>query len=311
MFHEYALDPAILNSWPTFRYLTDQFGMSQGRLISRYPKAWKRAVYDSAESASTIEKQRIVEGLARIDSKLYAPGRNHDTAKTWLENACSSHQSHPFRAIITSKTSFGLAGTVDHEDLNDEHGDWVPGIDPVPRQAAEMARAAEMLLKCSRKVAFVDQYFGWAGRHVRPLKAFIQAASQGASLQSIEYHLGTVKSGTAEWFKEQLENHITQLALPRGVSMTFYRWKEIDAGEQLHPRYILTELGGMSFEAGLDDAGDRDSSQTTDVTSLPIPTYKARKAEYSENSATFQLEDSWVVLDGTVEKTQTKSSDPT
>jgi hypothetical protein len=47
MFYEYALKPSLLNNWKDFRYFTEKFGIAQGRLISRYPKRWKRMVYES------------------------------------------------------------------------------------------------------------------------------------------------------------------------------------------------------------------------------------------------------------------------
>jgi hypothetical protein len=41
------LKPSLLNNWKDFRYFTEKFGIAQGRLISRYPKRWKRMVYES------------------------------------------------------------------------------------------------------------------------------------------------------------------------------------------------------------------------------------------------------------------------
>ena len=40
MLFEYAVEPVLLNNWPSFRYFYEKFGVPQGRLISRYPKHW-------------------------------------------------------------------------------------------------------------------------------------------------------------------------------------------------------------------------------------------------------------------------------
>ena len=45
MIYEYALEPRLLNNWKDFRYFTEKFSFYEGRLISRFPKRWKRDVY--------------------------------------------------------------------------------------------------------------------------------------------------------------------------------------------------------------------------------------------------------------------------
>jgi hypothetical protein len=66
----YCLEPSLLNNWKDFRYFTEKFGASQGRLISRYPKRWKKLVYDSLSNCGEVERKRIEEGLQRIDDRL-------------------------------------------------------------------------------------------------------------------------------------------------------------------------------------------------------------------------------------------------
>ena len=46
MLKEFALEPEALASWESFRYLIEKFGVSKGRVISRFPKQWKRLVYE-------------------------------------------------------------------------------------------------------------------------------------------------------------------------------------------------------------------------------------------------------------------------
>jgi hypothetical protein len=72
MIHEYAVDPALLNNWERFRYLTEKFGVCRGRLISRFPKRWKAMVYDGLSSVGEIERKKIEIYLQRIDEKMLA-----------------------------------------------------------------------------------------------------------------------------------------------------------------------------------------------------------------------------------------------
>ena len=63
MLYEYALEPDLLNNWKDFRYFTEKFGVSRGRLLSPFPKRWKRLVYESLANCGEIERKRIEEGF--------------------------------------------------------------------------------------------------------------------------------------------------------------------------------------------------------------------------------------------------------
>lgn len=298
MFHEFALDPEVLRTWTAFRYLTDQFGMCHGRLISKFPSKWKAAAYKACAHASPLEKSRIEEGLRRIDSKLCASGRDFDATLDWIGNAARSHADQPFRAIITTSDRSMFPGAVDHEGISETTECWMPGIPPVRRRATEMAAAAEKLLKASSQIVFVDPHYSCAARHGRPLAAFLKHAFTGASVKRLEYHLGS--GGTAEWFGSKLQQLVQHLGFPDGVALVFYRWRERSEGEKLHARYILTELGGIRYDGGLDESNDPDGPQTTDVAALDPETYRKRWNEFHPDAGVFELVDAWNVCRGGV-----------
>lgn len=50
-----------------------------------------------------------------------------------------------------------------------------------------------------------------------------------------------------------------------GQCFTIVRWRERDGGDGFHARYVLTELGGIRFDCGLDPGHP---GRTTDVTLL-------------------------------------------
>lgn len=300
MFHEFALDPEVLRTWPAFRFLTEQFGISQGRMIAQFPKKWKRAVYDACAGTSPIDRSRIEERLRSIDMKLYHSGRVFDGNLDWIENAVTSHAGKSFRAIITLAERCNVPGTWDHELITADDDRWSPGIPPVLRQASAMAEAATMLLKSSAEIVFVDQHYSCQARHGRPLARFLELALQGAGVKRLEYHLGC--HGSSDWFLESLQKQVRYFQLPANVRLSFFRWRERPSGEELHPRYILTELGGIRFEVGLDECNDPDGIQTTDVSALDHVTYKQRWSEYRRNSPVFDLADAWEVVNGRVSR---------
>lgn len=296
MFHEYAVDPDALRSWADFRYLIDQFGMCQGRLIAKFPSKWKRAVYEACSGIPPVERSKIEESLRRIDSKLYASGRQFDPGVDWIRNASQSNVISAFSAIITIAERVPLCGGLDHEKINDEMDAWKPGIPPVRRRAQDMADAAEMLLRSASEIVFVDQHYSCAARHGRPLAAFLNYALAGGAPKRLEYHLGD--KGTAEWFSDKLLGQVKFFDLPDGLALTFYRWKERPGGEEFHARYILTDLGGIRYDVGLDESDDPDGKQTTDVSALDPETYQHRWSEYRPDSKEFDLVDAWQVMNG-------------
>src|SRR6266481_4047429 len=102
MIYEYALEPALLSNWQNFRYFAEKFGVSKGRLISRYPRTWQRLVLESLASCGVIERKRIEEGL--IILKRHMLSRHHEWTEQldWLSNAETEHAKRPFHAVIAA-----------------------------------------------------------------------------------------------------------------------------------------------------------------------------------------------------------------
>ncbi len=41
-----------------------------------------------------------------------------------------------------------------------------------------------------------------------------------------------------------------------GMTITLFRWKNLDEGDGLHPRYILTDVGGIRMDKGFRSLAD-------------------------------------------------------
>src|SRR5262249_55329996 len=104
MIHEYALEPELVATWGNrqdYRYFIEKFGLGQPRIASRYPKKWKRLVFEAFHGTDDVEKKRVEELVQRLAERmvhrreaLWNPGR------TWSENARAEHGRVPFHAII-------------------------------------------------------------------------------------------------------------------------------------------------------------------------------------------------------------------
>src|SRR5690242_11461190 len=74
VFHEYALEPAVLGTWQTVRYFLDAFGPWRGRFLAEYPGRWKRMVYEGL-ACPDVEKHKVIERLQRLDKRVFSPRR--------------------------------------------------------------------------------------------------------------------------------------------------------------------------------------------------------------------------------------------
>ena len=112
-------------------------------------------------------------------------------------------------------------------------------------------------------------------------------------MKVIEIH--TKVKSSEDFFREQCHTKLTRL-IPNGMRVSFVRWSEKDGGQPLHNRYILTELGGVSFQHGLDDGKKGD---TDDVALLDRESYELRWAQYAGDAPAFDLAEEPFVITGT------------
>jgi hypothetical protein len=290
MLHEYALDPNVISTWQSFRYFIENFGVSQGRMLSKYPKKWKKMVYEACSGCPDgTERKRIEEKLMEIDDKLIRCPYPFDTSLPWLTNAEASRGA--FRAIISMINPNNHDNVLIADEIQGSEPLWkVPREKPVPRSAQAMADCAERLLWYAKEILFVDPHFDPAkSRYRNTLKAFIEKISDPAKIRRIEYHLS--KRYASDYFRDELVKRVPCI-LKEGITITFIRWEEADHGESIHPRYILTDFGGMRFEHGLDE---EPGGPTVDVGLLDADLYKTRWNDYQKETKSFVYVDEFAI----------------
>lgn len=293
MIYEYALGPEVLNSWQNFRIFLVHFGIENGRLISRFPKHWKRMVYEACIDCKEIEKKKIEEKLKGIDNLLYKSGRDYDANNTWLNNAITSHNSRPFKTIISTNNPANLTFVVKSEDADfDQDPLKISKGIVIQRTAHEISKCSEGLIRLSKEVIFVDQHFGPENiRHRKVLEELLSKVDK-SKISRIEYHLQ--QKSTKTFFDTECQSKLSRI-IPEGLKLHLIRWANFPKSETLHPRYILTEIGGLRVEQGLDEGGLND---TTDIAILGINIYEKRWLEYQKSSSPFKFEDE-IIIEGT------------
>lgn len=261
MLQEYAVEPCLLNNWSDFRFFVGQFGVEHGRLISRFPKRWKKLVYESLGQCAAVEKARIEEGLRRIDRRMLVRTHDWNPILTWLPNAEQEHGKRPFWAILAASNprnhpaillAVDVDDTIDYSSLaaTDSRLLWKAQRSKIiHRDAASMAQAVDLLLQQCDKVLFVDRHFGPENlRHRLPLESFLLTiAKRNATASTVTIEVHTGDKSTAAFFQAECARQLPAI-IPAGMTVRLIRW----ASDDLHNRFVLTDCGGVAFLEGLD-----------------------------------------------------------
>lgn len=294
MIHEFALEPSLLNNWQNFRYLTEKFSVPQGRLISRYPTRWARLVYDGLHDCPPMEKKRIEVRLSRIGLRMIdRPDAQWDRMRDWLSNAELEDGRKPFHAILAEENPRSNAKVLLGREVDETNPLWNSNRSiNVPRQAQAMAAAVAPLLRIASQVVFVDPYFEpgrakWRNSFQELLRA-VFSQRQCSPPGRLELHTND------RWEQTQYHANCQRLAglIPNGVNVTIIRWHQRDGGEAFHNRYILTDLGGVSFQVGLDEG---DPGETEDITLLDEDVHRLRLSQFDAAHPAFDFIDKVVV----------------
>ena len=290
MIREYALEPELVATWGSqqqYRYFLREFGIAQGRLVSRFPKRWARKVWDAFGGKNDLEKKRLEELLIHLQSTMVKrEGTAWDDNQTaWLDNAVREHTRYPFQAILARDNPGNRPEILVEENLNRSTcPQWeMPHSRIVPRTAEAMASAVASMLACCRWVRFIDPYISSCKKqHLRSMEAFFKILVDKRPVgpaNQIEVH--TKAEGAS---RDYLLKFYRQIA-PAGLQITMYLWRERANGQRLHNRYILTDLGGVSFQHGLDCGRD---GETDDLARLDSDQYSIRCEQYRPETQAFE-----------------------
>ena len=291
MFHEYAVEPrAIGSSWEAFRYIIEKFGFDRGRLISEYPKPWLREVYDAGLGLPPVEKKRIEEKLIQAKrNKLVRFVRPYDReAGDWLFNAIARQADMPFHAIIATANPDAHDAVLVSADLDELNPLMtVPHDCAIARDAASLSAAMDLLLRCSHEILFVDPYYDpFNARYQRTLRACLNIVHEGnpkavCEIHHIEHKLCAPVEGIEKAGELKFKG-----VIPDGMTVSIFRWKEKDGGEDFHARYLLTDRGGIRIDAGFSAEGKH---QTTDFGLMDFDLSQTRRAALARDSDVYEL----------------------
>ncbi len=318
MIYEFALDPKLVSSWHDRReyaFFIGRFGLDAGRLVSAYPKKWrrlvKRAFFDLFPAGNPSAEMRLEALLDTLCANMVKRDGTFSDKSTWLEKAEHEHNERPFRGILSLENprTHPAVMTVDGL-LNDLHRDWHIPPDPTPpRKADEFAQAVAPLLRCCRHAIFIDPYFEPSRSRFRDsVKAMLnvlwnQAYSGEARIAEIHLDakniLGDEPSQdeiarSQQYFLDQCQRHFASM-IPAGRTLKIVFWRAKEGQERLHNRYVLTDIGGVSFSGGLDTSQPGKDSESDDLHRLSSTQHIRRWGQYVSAPA-FELVCDLIIL---------------
>ena len=174
-------------------------------------------------------------------------------------------------------------------DMDEDHPLMIAPLNrDVPRTGKALAEAMSLLLKSAKKVRFIDRYFDIKDdRYKETLKALLFViAENDVNDVCCEIHFQNHQSRPSAEYVEQNAGNWLAGVIPKGMSVRTFVWQEKKGGADFHARYLLTDLGGMSVDAGFSAEG---AHQTVLLSLLSHDLHGEKLSAFERNSTEYQL----------------------
>ncbi|MFH1800294.1 MAG: hypothetical protein ABH891_05565 [Candidatus Omnitrophota bacterium] len=323
MIFEYALDPNVAakcyhrNSAKDFK---GEFGIGKPRILSRFPKDWKKKVEGAYQKEVSISPPQNPQEEAKRQQELHALTEfiqsvcevmvqrvyhNWREGDSWLENALSAHESIPFQAIVAEVATDLEKAIINPKDLKHEgSAKWEMSLgETINMEPVAMAQAVSPMLRICQFVKFIDPHFSPEDSKITIfLKHFLEELCkyrEEGSLKDIvvEMHVNfeSCNSKDPKYFKDCCEKLLPR-CIPKGLKVTFIRWRKREGGDELHNRYILTDCGGILLGRSF-HLKTVAKERTDDISLIDRKIYDKRWKDYSKGAQTFTCEEE-IIIEG-------------
>ncbi len=309
MIYEYAIDPEVVARWGSlaeYSYFVGEFGIGSPRAMSAFPRfsKWRSAVMRAAKATGVagMDSQRVTALVGLLQANKIERGSSpFDDSQPWLENAESEHvrPNASFKAIMSVENPRNIDAVILGTIANAvSHPLWTcPRNENRERRPEPMSACVANMLRLARTIAFVDPCFhAGSSRYRTTLKAFLEMMFKNRTNPParIEIHTSYSKAPGQE-FVNVFTREVPSL-IPNGVTVRLRRLSQRSGGEKLHDRFILTNLGGVTFSVGLDE-GNR--GETTAIHLLAPDEYKLRWVQYMGEHPAFDCPEAPTEVVGT------------
>jgi len=267
MISEFAIDPEVMARWGHFQTLWGDFGIAQRRQVGLYPKDWKRTVMDRARELARDKvnsEMQVTKMEACLSGALSKPKfrkancEDWSDSRSWLENAIPHEPSFP--AIVSGIAHQDERLVTINDLLRDEPPYFRSPEMEVERTVEAIVGMLWPLLAQSREVILVDPNFDpREPRFLGVVEAIIDRLHDlGRTPSRFEIHTSKYREQSGQKSVRIQEHHYRDrlgATLYGGWKVKICCWAESQAQDHQHPRFVLTEIGGIHLDWGLDAGG--------------------------------------------------------
>jgi hypothetical protein len=294
LWKEFAIEPTLFANYYLGNEILAGLGFEHGRIVGALPKKWSRAVRNHALVHTEMQQAKLVERLNDLKTAILPRIHPYDGGRPWRDQAFECHQLVPFDGILVGgpapvqgciDTTLGLAG----------QQAWTHSRQlSIQRSSAPLAAVLKPLLCTAHEVIIVDAFFNPSvkvaqSKWLRPLRALAAQLSADGRVTRFEMH--ALSSRNDPWpaglFVQHCRNNLAP-ALPKGISLDAMLWKERNGGLQFHERLIVTDVGGVLVDPGIDDGAPGETYDLRLLSKVEVPVYLKK---FTQATAPYDLID--------------------
>lgn len=257
LIREFAIEPAALNDWGSFRYVFEKLGFAEARLGVRLPEDWAANVLKACRD--DVERKRIEEVLRKHYQTHFvaAPLLGGQKPRGWHAVVSAAHARRPLAGVVvrthgTTEPTGVPVSTV--QELSEEFLATQREA-AVPSTGKALARVARELVRLSPRIVMVDPYFkvtsaGWRDT----FKGIVAIARQ----ERCEYLDIVTREESCPRDPERTLHRFFADAIG-GNSRPIVEIRFLGpstSGDRLHHRFLLSEIGAIRYDRGFEALGD-------------------------------------------------------
>lgn len=314
MIYEYAIDPAFLLELADQQQVSAQLyrALTVGSpcITSGYPENLGDKARALAKTLSEADRdsrnqarwQNRISKMTELAAQITRVTTKRHNAAPWGQNFAQEHGRFPFEGILSKQPP---VGNEPHRNLDwlrtpDCHLYACPASHLVRRNAQTVNKIIEPLLQNASDITFVDPYFFPSIRFESPYKLNFSSIVTSSHVRVQDTREITIicacntgrNTCIHSEFKQVCEDLLPSW-MPRKLTLKIFRLNRIDNGQELHNRYILSDIGGVSFGHGTDDSPNHSYD---DISLLSAKQLTHWKTAYTPGSAHFDWSEPPVII---------------
>jgi hypothetical protein len=302
MIKEIALDPCLFAQWQHHLALRDAFAVDKGRVIAAFPKKWRGHVREEVRRLEATGQIAPVKAKTLLnwleipvgsrDNRIVSSKANYDGNKAWHLNASDEWQA--FGAILSHQeieTPNAILADEDQDYLRDPKFS-TDTQRTIPRHRTSIIDSVWPLLSDSKVVKLIEPHFNpHKARFCNVLEALLDRMhAEGSTVREIELHVrhpedrDPADRDAPIFTHKELKTKLSTL-LRTGWTLKVHLWTR--ERERMHPRYLLTDRGGIQIDHGWDEG--EHASETTPILLLTQQRWNQEMTRYQLGSPDFAM----------------------